>query len=455
MRIRCATQLGAQKDQIQRIRFGGVLLQPADIPDMTGVRREPRIAVMILVEASWQDQTGILLTVPARMEDKSAGGACIRLKRQVGVGARLKIEGRREQFSGTARYCRHVGMDYLVGIQRDPAAMSLQAFAVTTPVDAQIGEAKLQPPSGSLPPQADETRSLPVPQPKAECVSISSARPLPGPERLAPRDNKETVMPRPHTFEAVRRTELPSKPAVTEPQLGIERKFMRRKWLELPRLQAKQNPPLNDNSSNGNGANGKHPSEGALSEQELSRSFAEHVAGFHVELLPMEDLYRNAGILNAPKGYGINKVVDMVHSAHIRNLSKEMKRAAVLMALDSAAIPIDQILRDAKARRSALDSYEAEQRKQLEAEWALKEEQNAQIEAELERIRAHYMARISRNMEAVAREKATFENWSTLKRQESQAVAEAMELCTKVEDSEPSARLLPEVSMAGGGAKVE
>jgi hypothetical protein len=65
------------------------------------------------------------------------------------------------------------------------------------------------------------------------------------------------------------------------------------------------------------------------------------------------------------------------------------------------------------------------------------------------------MARISRNMEAVAREKATFENWSTLKRQESQAVAEAMELCTKVEDSEPSARLLPEVSMAGGGAKVE
>ena len=82
---------------------------------------EPRTAVMILVEASWADQTGALQAVPACMEDKSTGGACIRIKTPIGVGSRLTIQGRWEQISGTAKYCRSVGKDYLVGIQRDPA----------------------------------------------------------------------------------------------------------------------------------------------------------------------------------------------------------------------------------------------------------------------------------------------------------------------------------------------
>ena len=49
-------------------------------------------------------------------------------------------------------------------------------------------------------------------------------------------------------------------------------------------------------------------------------------------------------------GYSINKVVEMLHSEHIRGLSKEMKRAAVLMALDSAGIAISEVLGDAQAR---------------------------------------------------------------------------------------------------------
>ena len=81
-------------------------------------------------------------------------------------------------------------------------------------------------------------------------------------------------------------------------------------------------------------------------------------------MLPMDGLYRNAGILNPPKGYGINKVVEMIRSAHIRDMPKEMKRAAVLMALDSAGVALEQVLRDATARQGALDSYEADQRKQ-------------------------------------------------------------------------------------------
>jgi hypothetical protein len=139
----------------------------------------------------------------------------------------------------------------------------------------------------------------------------------------------------------------------------------------------------------------------------------------------MEDIYRAAGIMNPRKGYSINKAVEMLHSEHIRGLSKEMKWAAVLMALDAAGVLIDQVQHDARARQDAMDCYEAERRKQAEAEWERKAEEIVQIQAELERVKEQYMVRISRSLDAVAREKATFTGWQTMKQQEIQSISEA------------------------------
>ncbi len=91
---------------------------------------EFRTPVMTLVEASWKDPSGAMQTIAARMEDKSSGGACIRAKTPIGVGARLSIQWRFEQFSGTARYCRSEGKEFLIGIQRDSMGSSLPKVAV-------------------------------------------------------------------------------------------------------------------------------------------------------------------------------------------------------------------------------------------------------------------------------------------------------------------------------------
>src|SRR5271166_4265630 len=88
---------------------------------MSAAMPEFRTAVMTLVEASWEDQNGAVRSMPARMEDKSAGGASIRISAPIGVGSKLRIQWRFEQFSGTAKYCRSEGKDYIVGIQRDAA----------------------------------------------------------------------------------------------------------------------------------------------------------------------------------------------------------------------------------------------------------------------------------------------------------------------------------------------
>jgi hypothetical protein len=239
---------------------------------------------------------------------------------------------------------------------------------------------------------------------------------------------------------------------------------MRHKWLELAQWHNKQDGATE--KGNGSGSVNSAGTSNAKSEKvnrapELApppeKIYAEPagkgIPSFHVELLPMEDIYRVNGVMSPRKGYSINKVVEMLRNKHVRGLSREMKGAEVLMALDAAGIPMDDVLRDAKARQNALDFYEVEQKKQFEAEWARKVEENRQIQAELERVKAHYIARMSRNLDGVAREKARFSTWLTTKQQEVQSMLEAAELCAKATASEPASEPVAEVSLAEAGAK--
>lgn len=68
------------------------------------------------------------------------------------------------------------------------------------------------------------------------------------------------------------------------------------------------------------------------------------------DLLPLEDIYRTARIMEPRMGYSITKVVEMLGSDHLRGLSDEVKRASVLMALTVAGIPLGDVLQDAAQR---------------------------------------------------------------------------------------------------------
>jgi len=149
------------------------------------------------------------------------------------------------------------------------------------------------------------------------------------------------------------------------------------------------------------------------------------------ELLSYEDIYHAAGIMTPSSGYGIHKVVDMLNSERIRELSKDVKRASVLMALDAAGAPVEELLGDARERQRALDAYEERQRKQLEEFEARKTGENAQIQAEMERVTAHYAERIQRNREQVTQAKEALHNWQMAKQGESQRISEVIEVCAQ------------------------
>ena len=469
---------------------------------MSGAVQESRTAVMILVEASWLDLSGVVQSVAARMENHSVHGACIRMKARVAVGKRVYIQSHRERFSGIAKYCRVDGKEFLVGIHwdavnspapRKPAPVNVPAREPRQPREAPVAPAKRQ----NAPRQranaqsemrdaewmagrkAEPRRDSVPPRVMGEAaMRVSSGHVARIEEPIAARLLEEDARIREAPV-----SELPPQPprvaAKVAPQVqtekGNERKpakkgrgIMKLKWFagdeeetfgangsanpsnETAQKVAEAGPRLERGSERGS----ERGTERAAAAKLAAMPAGENSSGFETELLPMEDIYRAAGITSPRRGYSVSKVVEMLRSEHLRGASRELRRAAVLMALDAAGVTVDEVLQDAKVRQEAIDAYAMEQRKHAEAQWARKAEENLQIQAELELVKAHYGERIRRNLDGVAREKATFGSWLKAKEQETQGMAEAVEQVLKAPaPSEPPADPLLSVTVSSATGK--
>jgi hypothetical protein len=430
---------------------------------------EVRTAVMIVVEACWQDRGGVWQTVSGRIEDKSPGGACIRLKKPVEAGTKLSIESRFERFAGVVRYCRNEGRDFVIGVQRDNSLIIAVPAPVVSPQPDEAAR-RLAEKASSVPVQesgpAQFSATASTVQRQTLSASAGSAAATPGHAGRAKDVRDWRRVSRRKPFPAADRAEMRVIGKSREKEFARGNKPMKCKWLDLAPWSNKQEDRRGEVQGEKIAEVGVVEKPSAKIEKEngmpSSTQPAEKIASreipnFQVELLPMEDVFRVAGVTSPPRGYSVSTVIEMVNNEHIRDLSKEMKRAAVLMALDAAGVSIDQIQRDAKARQDALDAYEALQRKQAEAEWARKAEEITQIQAELETIKEHYTARINRCTEALSRDKARFNTWVTTKEQESRNMAEAVELCLKAPAAEaaapPGAALAAAASAGSSGAK--
>ncbi|HEY1468004.1 MAG TPA: hypothetical protein VGF61_03090 [Candidatus Acidoferrum sp.] len=260
---------------------------------------EPRTAVMIVVEASWEDRNGAVLRERARMENTSNSGACIRVKKQIDVGARLRVQWRWEEFSGVARYCRKEGIDYLVGIQRDAKknAVAKKAAAVRA---EQL-------------PKQEEIKAKEIAKAEVESVPIVTI------EQVVNEMSRLDVGQEISNTESpgVLRTQGSDEILRNEPQReqalkgkGQERKHMRSKLLDLAHWGNKQGETNESNNGmrNGPGETGKRPPEvTAVAVERIPAAEAGEGADFAGELLPMEDIYRAAGIVGPRRGYSINK----------------------------------------------------------------------------------------------------------------------------------------------------
>jgi hypothetical protein len=97
-------------------------IQPRDVSaDEIRVeqRKEIRKAIAARVKFSWTDSKGDRLVTLGMLEDISPSGASMRTRQLVDAGCRLDVLWTGKNFSGTVRYCKPSGKDYILGIQKD------------------------------------------------------------------------------------------------------------------------------------------------------------------------------------------------------------------------------------------------------------------------------------------------------------------------------------------------
>ncbi len=367
-------------------------------------------------EVSWEESGGIHI-VPGTIEDTSPSGACVRVKHPFTIGSRVTIKWSREQFSAVARNCKQDGRDFLLGVKREasensssgkPAlqnpgkAAKAQAVSLVKNESMPATPSKVQPAA----PKQDSVRERTIPDSSVE-------------QRVPDRAHPPKERPQSHSRDSSPRHERND----MEPKRLFPQFWHRQQGGDVP------NPVT--------------PKEAAV-----NKTNTEPARGPQSELLSYEDIYRASGIMSSRSGYGIHKIVDMLNNERIRDLSPDAKRASVLMALDAAGTSVDELLQDALRRQSALDSYEAGQRKQVEEFEVRKTAENARIEAELERVRAHYAERMQSNRDQVAREKEALRNWQMAMQHETQRISDVIELCGRRGGAAPRAN----AATAGAGS---
>ena len=139
-----------------------------------------------------------------------------------------------------------------------------------------------------------------------------------------------------------------------------------------------------------------------------------------------DEIYKAAEIHPPTHGFTIMKVADMLHSEHIRNLPREVKRSSILVALEAAGAPLQDVIEDAVKRDRALDTFERVQERSVGELEARKTKENQQIQAELDQIVAEHRARMQANNDEVAKEKERFFGWRLKKQEEEQKIADSV-----------------------------
>lgn len=138
-----------------------------------------------------------------------------------------------------------------------------------------------------------------------------------------------------------------------------------------------------------------------------------------------ERVYRNAAVKPPRIPYGILKVMSMADSSHLAGMHPEVKRCALLMALEAAGAEIEDLLQDAVIRQRILHDFEEKAQEKLREFEAAKTVDSQAIQAELDRITAQYMMRIQANVDEVARQQDNVRRWQQRKQRECQRMTEA------------------------------
>jgi hypothetical protein len=129
-------------------------------------------------------------------------------------------------------------------------------------------------------------------------------------------------------------------------------------------------------------------------------------------------VYKEAGIELRPHGYGVDRVGEMLESKRLATLGGDVKAAAVLAALETAGVPMRDVIEDAVLRDKALDAFEESKRRELEELRTRTQARIAAVKTELDAFLKAKNAEMEGLKKAEEEASRTFLQLQTRKRRE-------------------------------------
>jgi hypothetical protein len=154
-------------------------------------------------------------------------------------------------------------------------------------------------------------------------------------------------------------------------------------------------------------------------------------------LSSFDGIYQRSALKAATStaAWDIFKVADMVNNGHLQGLSPAAKHSALMMALETAGVAVEDMLHDAVQRQRVLNEYEDGQRKRLEDFQTAKQLEKERLGAAMEAMCAEYRMRIADTEQDVERERGLFREWQERKEKEHRRISEAASACATSDSS--------------------
>jgi hypothetical protein len=147
-------------------------------------------------------------------------------------------------------------------------------------------------------------------------------------------------------------------------------------------------------------------------------------AGTDVE--DLATVYREAGVPAPFRGYGIDKLVEILESRRLSALPREVRISAVLASLDAAGVSLGDVLRDAVARDRALDDFVSAKQREADGLKGRNETRVSSLREEVEQFVAERRAEIDRLQGEADTAASAYAQLELRKRQEIERLREVL-----------------------------
>lgn len=206
---------------------------------------------------------------------------------------------------------------------------------------------------------------------------------------------------------------------------------MLRKWFSVPEEEEIEQgaPPVRNGPADLMHEHASQHEESGTRQANASAAYSPVPGATPGRYSSFEQIYQSVTNKLPRINYNILKVADMMGSPHLSSMSTEARRCSLLMALEAAGVAVEDVLQDAVLRQKALTEYEEIQKARLKSFEQTKADENAKIQAELEKTTKVHMAKIQANLDEIAREQDSFRAWQKSKNQECDRLTQAAEYC--------------------------